>query len=118
MSQDYPPTYSSAAPTNNVAVISLIVSILGLVGILPLVGSVAGIIAGRIARQEIARSDGTQSGEGLAQAGEVLGWIGLGLVVVGLCIGFLIASGVVGISLCAFLGSTQGAGWESILQAL
>lgn len=117
MSQDYPPTYSSDAPTNSVAVISLIVSILGLVGILPLVGSLAGIITGRIARQEIANSGGTQSGEGLAQAGEVLGWIGLALVAVGLCIGLLVFSGAVSIGLCALLGSAQGGGWESILQA-
>ncbi len=114
MSQEYP----SAAPTNSTAVISLIASILGIIGFLPLVGSLAGIITGRMARQEIARSGGMQSGEGLDQAGEVLGWIGLALAAIGLCIALLIASGIVGISLCAILASAQEAGWESLLPAL
>jgi hypothetical protein len=114
MSQEYP----SAAPTNSLAVISLIVSILGIMGVLPFVGSLAGIITGRMARQEIARSGGAQSGEGLAQTGEVVGWIGLALVAVGLCIALLVASGIVGISLCAILAGAQEAGWESLLPAL
>ncbi|MBN1890251.1 MAG: DUF4190 domain-containing protein [Thermoflexales bacterium] len=113
MSQDYP----STTPTNSTAVISLIASGLGLIGILPFIGSLAGIITGRMARQEIARSGGAQSGEGLAQVGEVLGWVGLALWAVGLCLAFLVVGGSLGIGLCAILAGTQ-AGWESLAPSL
>jgi hypothetical protein len=40
-----------------------------------------------MARNEIRESNGTLGGEGLATAGLVLGWIGVGLTVLGLCVG-------------------------------
>ena len=45
------------------------------------IGSIAAIVLGRMAKQQIAESGGTQSGEGLAQAGIIIGIVGLVLAV-------------------------------------
>lgn len=71
-------------PTSNLALISLIAGILGLT-LFPVVGSVVAVLLGRMAKQEIQDSAETLSGMGLAQAGEVLGWIGIALGVLGMC---------------------------------
>lgn len=63
----------------------MIAGILG-VTIFPLVGSVVAVITGPMAKNEIAESGGTLSGEGLAQAGTILGWVGIGLSVIGFCV--------------------------------
>ena len=76
------------APTHPLAIVSLVLSILGLMPILPLVGSIAGIVTGRIARREIRSNPTLNSGDGIAQAGIILGWIGVGLVLLILA-GFL-----------------------------
>ena len=52
----------------------------------PIVCSVMAIILGSIAKGEIAASGGYQAGESNAQAGIILGWIGLALVMVGVVI--------------------------------
>ncbi len=71
-----------AAPSMNGYAIASFV--LGLVGIFvfPLVGSILALIFGYIARSEIDRSQGGQTGRGLAIAGIVLGWVGVAFVVV------------------------------------
>jgi hypothetical protein len=66
-------------PMHNLAIISLILSILGFVPILPLIGPIAGIITGTIARKEVLARPDLYSGEGTARAGIILGWIGVGL---------------------------------------
>ncbi len=67
---------------HGLAIVSLVLSILGMLPLLPVVGSIGGIVTGLIARKEIrARSD-LYHGEGMAKAGIILGWIGLGLAVV------------------------------------
>jgi hypothetical protein len=58
------------------AVLSLVMGLLGLVGILPLIGSILAIIFASIARNDMARNP-NQSGQGLAQGGMILGIIGL-----------------------------------------
>lgn len=72
-------------PNNSTALISLIAGILGLT-ILPVVGSIVALVTGNTAKKEIQQSAGTQGGEGLAQAGIILGWIGIGLAVLGICV--------------------------------
>jgi hypothetical protein len=67
--------------TNSLAVISLILSILGLMPVLPVIGSIGGIVAGTIARRSIAANPEVESGDGLARAGIILGWIGVALTV-------------------------------------
>ena len=59
---------------NSNAVISLVFGILGLTGCGPFLGVPAIILAGK-AQREIKESGGVQSGEGLATAGRILGWI-------------------------------------------
>ncbi|MFW2512824.1 DUF4190 domain-containing protein [Demequina sp. SO4-13] len=74
------PGEEAPAPTNMLAVVSLVLSILGGVGVLLVVGSIAGIITGHIARRQ-ARERGEQ-GEGLAKAGAIVGWVGMVFMVV------------------------------------
>jgi len=73
-------------PTSNMALVSLIAGILGL-SIFPILGSIVAVITGQMARREIRESAGTLGGDGLATAGLVMGWIGIALAVLGLCIG-------------------------------
>ncbi|MCB9390658.1 MAG: DUF4190 domain-containing protein [Acidimicrobiia bacterium] len=59
------------------AIASLVLGILWLYWI----GSVLAIIFGYMARRQIAESGGREQGGGLATAGIVLGWIGVGVLV-------------------------------------
>ncbi len=103
--QQQPPTQPAPAQTSVVAIGSLVASILGLTA-LPTVGSVIGLVLGYVARGEIRRNPAL-TGEGLATAGIVLGWIGvavslIGLILVALVIIFGFAV-VPGVRLCPIL---------------
>jgi hypothetical protein len=81
----------------------LIFSILGLVGVLPLVGSVIGLLLGYSARREINESTEDVGGHSLAQAGVIVGWLGIALGGMVLC---LIVTGLLaipGIAICTGL---------------
>lgn len=71
--------------TNTLAVISLVFGILGWT-LLPFVGTIVAIVTGHLALGQIRNSAGTQTGDGLAIAGLVLGYLALaiGLVVLSL----------------------------------
>lgn len=71
--------YAPAPVTNGLAVASLILSILGFLWVLPLVGSIAGVIMGHISLRQIAERG--QGGRGMALTGTIIGWIGIGLTV-------------------------------------
>lgn len=71
-------------PTSTMAIVSLIGGILGFT-FLPLVGTVLALITGYMARNETRAVPPTASGDGLATAGIIMGWIQVGLVVVGVC---------------------------------
>jgi hypothetical protein len=64
--------------TNTMAILSLVLSLVSCG-----VGSIAAIILGHMAKKQIAESGGTETGEGLATAGLIIGYIGLALTVVG-----------------------------------
>jgi hypothetical protein len=64
--------------TNMLAIASLTLGILWLGWL----GSFAAVIAGHMARRQIATSNGSQTGNGLATAGLVLGYIGLGFLLI------------------------------------
>jgi hypothetical protein len=81
---DTQPT-SYGPSTHALAIVSLILSILGLVGILPLVGGIGGIVTGMLARREISARPDQYTGEGMARAGIILGWIGIALGMLFLC---------------------------------
>lgn len=81
--QPYPPyggqqqyQYAQPRPNNSMALVSLIAGIAGLT-LVPFIGSVVAVITGHMARKEIARTG--EEGSGLATAGLVTGWIGVGL---------------------------------------
>lgn len=77
-------------PTHILAILSLVLSILGLFPpILPLLGSVAGLVTGTIARREIKLHPEWYKGDGFAQAGVILAWIGIGMCVLALVFGIL-----------------------------
>lgn len=95
-----------AAPNSSMALISLISGILGLTFV-PFIGSIIAVITGSMARKEIRESSGMLSGEGLATAGLVLGWIGIALGVLGGCIAGL-ALAVPACLLLFNVSSTQG----------
>lgn len=79
------PQTAPGAKTNTMALISLIAGILGLT-IFPFLGSIAAVITGSMARKEITASAGAETGDGMAMAGLVMGWIGIGLGIIGICI--------------------------------
>ena len=71
------PAPQLAPPENHLlAIISLVSGILGWT-LLPFLGSVAAVICGHLARADIRRSPTRYSGDGLAVAGLVLGWLAI-----------------------------------------
>jgi len=71
--------YSVPTPqTSGWAIASLICSIAGMV-MLGAVFSVVGVIFGHVVMREIKNSNGWRSGQGMALAGLIVGYIGLGL---------------------------------------
>jgi hypothetical protein len=70
------------------AIVSLVAGILGLTFI-PFIGSIVAVITGLMAKKEIQQSAGALGGEGMATAGQILGWVGIALGVIGLCAGGL-----------------------------
>ena len=68
-----------ARPTSALAITSLVSGILGWT-LLPLLGSVAAVICGHMARAEI-RRDPAIDGDGMAIAGLILGWVSIALMV-------------------------------------
>ena len=84
------------AETNALAIVSLIFGVLGWT-LLPFIGMIVAIITGHIALGQVRTSNGAQTGEGLAIAGLVLGYLALavGLIVIMMLI--------FGVGLLAFL---------------
>ncbi|HTL42249.1 MAG TPA: DUF4190 domain-containing protein [Pseudolysinimonas sp.] len=89
--QTYAPaaTYAPGPPTNTLAIISLVLSLVGV--------SLGGVICGHIALSQIRRTG--EAGHGLALAGVIIGYafIGLGLLfAIGYVLFFLIIFGAAG----------------------
>jgi hypothetical protein len=77
------PINMNSPQTSTLAIISLIAGILGFT-MLPLIGSIAAIVTGYAARKET-RAVPPLGGDGLATAGIIMGWVQIGLGVVGFC---------------------------------
>lgn len=75
----FPPQYHPYPPqpmrTNGLAIASMVLGILWIYWL----GSILALVFGYVAKRQIAESQGTQSGSGMATAGIVLGWIGVGV---------------------------------------
>jgi hypothetical protein len=68
--------------TNSLAIAALVCGIAQLIGLLPL--AIAAIVCGHLARRKIRRTG--ERGRGLATAGLILGYIGVGLLAVTLAV--------------------------------
>ena len=51
---------------------------------------IAALILGNQSKEEIAASGGTQTGEGMAKAGVILGWISIAFMIIGVVIFILL----------------------------
>jgi SNF family Na+-dependent transporter len=100
MNQQNEPQYT-ILPSSTLAIISLVAGILGFT-LFPLIASIVAIWTGYAARKETRSTPPTASGDGMATAGIVMGWIQIGLAVISICcmiiyfvviIGWLGASG-------------------------
>jgi hypothetical protein len=93
MSTPYQPAaYTPPNPTNTMAIVSLVLSVVGF--------HVVGAILGHIALGQIKQSG--EAGRGLALAGVIIGWVGLGLVVV---FTVLLVLGALGTAFFAFFAT-------------
>ncbi|WP_424448056.1 DUF4190 domain-containing protein [Microbacterium arborescens] len=70
--------------TNTLAVVSMIASIVGFIWILPVIGSIAGVVMGHISLSQIKRTN--EKGRGMALAGLIVGYAGLVLAIVGIIV--------------------------------
>jgi len=77
-----------SVPTNALAIVSLIASILSWLGLFG-IGGIVGLVTGVMARNEIKRSSGTQSGDGLALTGIVLGAVNVAFTCLALVCGVI-----------------------------
>jgi hypothetical protein len=87
MNQPYSPQnpqYPAPLPTSMLAIVSLIAGILGFT-VLPILATFVALIAGYMARGETRSIPPRASGDGLATAGIVMGYIQIGLTVIGIC---------------------------------
>lgn len=76
-------------PNSNMAIASLILGILGWT-ILPGLASIAAIITGHMAKNEIKSSLGQLGGDGMATAGLVLGYASIAIGICIFCFAFLL----------------------------
>jgi len=82
--QNLPQYNTTVLPSSTLAIVSLVSGILGFT-MLPLLGGLVALWTGYAARKETRAIPPTASGDGLATAGIVMGWVQLGLGVVGIC---------------------------------
>ncbi len=106
MTSDYFPSPSSSSQNNPLSIASLVSGlvawVIGGLGscaflllfpplavctwVVFLVGSIVAAVTGHMGRSQIRQSGGAQTGEGMAMAGLVLGWAGVALNVLPICL--------------------------------
>lgn len=82
----YPPYYPPPQRTNGMAIASMVLGILWIYWI----GSILALIFGYVARNQIRERQ--ESGDGMAIAGIVLGWVGVGVLGIGILIAVVAGS--------------------------
>lgn len=82
--QNPPSSNAPYLPTSTLATVSLVAGILGFTAV-PMVAGIVALITGYAARKETRSVPPTASGDGLATAGIVMGWIQVGMMVLGFC---------------------------------
>lgn len=89
-------------PNHAMAIVSLVLGVLGLIAVLPFIGPIGAVITGNHAKKEIQQNPNQYSGETLAQAGIVLGWIGIALSILILAIICLLLVFLIPVSTISF----------------
>jgi hypothetical protein len=88
-----PPQHGSyqpaVLPTSSAATVSLILGIIAWT-VFPLLGAIGAVIAGHIARREIRAANGYMSGDGMATAGLILGYLQIVPTVLAGCFFFML----------------------------
>ena len=79
-----PVTHEDMLPNSTLAIVSLVSALLGFTFV-PIVGGIVAIVTGYMARNETRAIPPKASGDGMATAGIILGWIQIGLLVIGVC---------------------------------
>ena len=77
---------SYAKKDSGLAIASLVCGLVGWT-FLPFFGAIAAIITGHLAKKDIRDSGGTKSGDGMALAGLILGYVQIGLIVLAIIVG-------------------------------
>jgi hypothetical protein len=76
--------YTMPLPASTLAIVSLVAGILGFT-VLPMVASIVALITGYMARGETRSVPPRASGDGMATAGIIMGYIQIVLGVIGIC---------------------------------
>ena len=76
--------YYNVLPTSTLAIVSLVAGLLGFT-LFPVVATIVAIVTGHMARKETRSVPPTASGDGLATAGIIMGYVQIGLFVIGIC---------------------------------
>lgn len=84
------PPIPTGPQTSTLAIVSLVAGILTWL-IVPVLGAIAAIVTGHMARNEIRKSPELLTGNGLATAGLVLGYGQIILLVIPICLIFVLA---------------------------
>ena len=98
MNEPYPPLPPAGPRTSTTAIISLVGGIAGWT-ILPFLGSIVAIITGHMAKNEIKKSAGMVTGNGLATAGLILGYVSIALGVCLICVVIILPLLGIGLSI-------------------
>ena len=92
-----PPGANEATlPSSPLAIVSLVSALLGFTFV-PVIGGIVALVTGYMARNETRSVPPRASGDGMATAGIIMGWIQVGLLIVGVC--------------CVILSFVFGFGW-------
>ena len=82
-----PPNVDAALlPSSALAIVSLVSGLLGFTFV-PVIGGIVAIITGYLARNETRSIPPKASGDGMATAGIILGWVQIGLFIIAVCCG-------------------------------
>lgn len=83
--QNLPPLIEAEVlPSSTLAIVSLVSAILGFTFV-PVIGTIVALITGYMARGETRAIPPRASGDGMATAGIIMGWVQVGLFVIGIC---------------------------------
>ena len=83
--QNLPPTSNAdLLPTSTLAIVSLVSAILGFTFV-PIIGTIVALVTGYMARSETRSIPARASGDGLATAGIIMGWVQVALAVITVC---------------------------------